>query len=236
MKKKKILLIDDNKKFCNTLKPIIEKAGFELFIAFDGTEGIDLAIQKKPDLILLDIELPDFNGDVVLFKIKENQIPTRVIFITGIRTDISHSFESMRLQGISDYWVKGDEKNEQLINKIKKAIAMDSPLSTIQNKTNSQPSKRVESPESILNKCNEEAERNTTIYLIIVFVFLFLISSLFFYFWGVKYTSVFTIIILILSYLISAITLKEWTPNKLHERFLEIEKERIYKRFDISQE
>jgi hypothetical protein len=89
---------------------------------------------------------------------------------------------------------------------------------------------------NLASKCDKEAERNTKIYLVIIFELLTLISLPFFYFLGVKYASIFTLMILIISYLLSALSLKEWTPTKLHERILEIEKDRIYKNFDINQE
>lgn len=225
MKKKKILLIDDRKDFCDTLKPHIEAAGFKLFIASDGTEGIDLAKAKKPDLILLDIELPDTKGDVVLRKIKEDQISTRVIFVTGVRTDISDSVKFLKPGGISDYWVKGDD-NSELINKIKRALLEDPPITFSQEKVDSK-------SEELLNT---EAERNTRIYLLIIFTFLVIISSLFFYYFGLTNAFVFTLTILIISYIISAFTLKEWTLNKLPDRILEIEKDRIHKRFEAKKD
>jgi len=89
--------------------------------------------------------------------------------------------------------------------------------------------------ENIKNNCDNEAKRNTRIYLIIIFEFLIFLSSPFFYFFGIKYASIFTLVILIISYVLSALSLKEWTPTKLHERILEMEKARIYKRFGISE-
>lgn len=80
---------------------------------------------------------------------------------------------------------------------------------------------------------DKEAKRNTRLYLIVIFESLLFISSLFFYFFGIKNASVFSLIILIISYLISAFSLKEWTPTKLPERIFEIEKNRIYKNFGV---
>lgn len=85
----------------------------------------------------------------------------------------------------------------------------------------------------LTNKCNEEAKRNTRIYLIIIFEFLVIISMPFFYFFGVKYASLFTIAILVVSYILSFLFLKEVTPTKLHERLLEYEQNRLCKRFGI---
>jgi CheY-like chemotaxis protein len=221
--KKKILLIDDDEGFCNSLKPIIKAEGFQLLVANDGSEGINIATETQPDLILLDIQLPDIKGNDVFLKIKENQIPTRIIFITGVRTAISDSVEFMKLGGVSDYWVKGDENLEQLVNRIKRALAIDPLLTPIEEKNNAKSKELLK----------DEAKRNTRIYLFILFVFLLICSLSFFHFFGIKWGSIFNLGLLTIGYFISAITLKEWTPAKLHERILELEEERIYKRFDI---
>lgn len=87
--------------------------------------------------------------------------------------------------------------------------------------------------EFVKNACGEEAKRNTRIYLAIIFAFLLLITLIFFYFFGVKYSFLFTIGILVISYFLSVLSLKEWTSTKLPERLFEFEKDRIYKRFSI---
>lgn len=91
-----------------------------------------------------------------------------------------------------------------------------------------------EKTEFITNNCDEEAKRNTRIYLIIIFVNLALISLLIFSYFGIKYASFITFGLLIISFILSAIFLKEWTPTKLPERLLEHEKDRIYKRFGVN--
>ena len=64
--KKKILLIDDEKDFCFFVKKNLEATGeFEVITANRGEEGINLAREKKPDLILLDIVMPKMMGEDV---------------------------------------------------------------------------------------------------------------------------------------------------------------------------
>lgn len=86
--------------------------------------------------------------------------------------------------------------------------------------------------EAVKNKCDKEAERNTRIYLITISIFVVLLA-LSLYNLGFLIASIFTGGILIVGYILSIIFLKEWTLSKLHERVLELEKNRIYKRFDI---
>ena len=62
MSKKKILYVEDNDDNVFMLKPRLERKGYEVLIAGDGKEGIYLANNRKPDLILMDLDLPVLDG------------------------------------------------------------------------------------------------------------------------------------------------------------------------------
>lgn len=70
--KKKILYIEDNEQNLYLVRFILEKHGYEVFSATDGQEGIDLAAGIKPDLILLDIQLPRMDGYTVAGHLRAN--------------------------------------------------------------------------------------------------------------------------------------------------------------------
>ena len=59
---KKILIIEDNENNLYLTKFILEKNGYDTIVAIRGYEGIKKAIEEKPDLIIMDIQLPDING------------------------------------------------------------------------------------------------------------------------------------------------------------------------------
>jgi len=59
---KRVLVVDDNEANIHLVGFILKKHGFEVIEARDGTEGVALAIKEKPDLILMDIQLPDITG------------------------------------------------------------------------------------------------------------------------------------------------------------------------------
>jgi len=85
--KTKILLVDDEDDFCFFVKLNLEKSGtFEVRTATSGPEGILLALKERPDLILLDIIMPELSGDQVAEQLMENpetrDIP--LLFITAI--------------------------------------------------------------------------------------------------------------------------------------------------------
>jgi hypothetical protein len=84
--------------------------------------------------------------------------------------------------------------------------------------------------ETILAK---DANRNARVYLgVASLIFIFICSALFYVF-GIGIASIITFGLLIICYSLSALSLKEWTPTKLPERVLELEKSRIYKKFGV---
>lgn len=70
--KQKILYIEDNEQNLYLVTFILEKGGYEVCAARDGREGIDLAATVKPDLILLDIQLPLMDGYTVARQLRSN--------------------------------------------------------------------------------------------------------------------------------------------------------------------
>jgi two-component system, cell cycle response regulator DivK len=58
----KILLVEDNEMNRDMLSRRLSRKGHEVFIATDGAEGVDMALSKTPDLILMDMSLPVLDG------------------------------------------------------------------------------------------------------------------------------------------------------------------------------
>ena len=59
---KKVLIVDDEQDIVETLKFVIEVAGYECHCAYDGEEGLNKAKEIVPDLIILDVMMPIMNG------------------------------------------------------------------------------------------------------------------------------------------------------------------------------
>ena len=68
--RKKILIVDDEKPIVDLLIYNLARDGYEFIEAYDGEKAVELAIEKKPDLILLDVMLPKMDGLAVCKKIK----------------------------------------------------------------------------------------------------------------------------------------------------------------------
>ena len=72
VRKSRILIIEDNEQNLYLTTFILQQHGHEVFQARDGREGIRLAAQVKPDLILLDIQLPEIDGYAVARELRSN--------------------------------------------------------------------------------------------------------------------------------------------------------------------
>ena len=68
----KILYIEDNEQNLYLVKFLLEKHGYQVYSATDGREGIDIAAKVRPDLILLDIQLPLMDGYQVARRLRSN--------------------------------------------------------------------------------------------------------------------------------------------------------------------
>jgi UDP-3-O-[3-hydroxymyristoyl] N-acetylglucosamine deacetylase len=100
----KILIIDDEKDILNTLSSILEDEGFTVSKAMDGKEGLAIFEKEKPDIVLLDVWMPELDGIQVLKKIKKKNKNAIVIVISGHGT-ISTAVEAVKV-GAYDFLEK----------------------------------------------------------------------------------------------------------------------------------
>ncbi|UJH67073.1 response regulator transcription factor [Allomuricauda sp. SCSIO 65647] len=94
---KKILIVDDEPNIVMSLEYAFKKKDFEVFIARDGTEALDIAGEELPNVILLDIMMPKMDGYETLKKLRKNKDlkEAKVIFISAKNKldDIEKGFE-----------------------------------------------------------------------------------------------------------------------------------------------
>jgi len=80
---KRVLIIDDDKNILTTLQIHLENLGMETLVARTGGQGLEFFQQRKPEIVLLDLKLPDIDGLKVLEKIVASQIKVYVVIITA---------------------------------------------------------------------------------------------------------------------------------------------------------
>ncbi len=81
--KSSILIVDDDEFLTETFKVILETVGYQVEIAASGMQAIHMTKDKNFDLIILDIKLPDINGDEVARIMKKQGKKTKIVMITG---------------------------------------------------------------------------------------------------------------------------------------------------------
>lgn len=100
----KILFADDDLKYSLLLKRFLEKEGYEVTYTGNGTRALEQFPVVRPDLVLLDINMPGLNGFEVAAKIRETDRRTLIFFLSD-RTDKSDRLKGFSLQG-NDYLAK----------------------------------------------------------------------------------------------------------------------------------
>jgi two-component system, cell cycle response regulator DivK len=71
--KSKVLVIEDNKQNMYMITYLLESYGYEVVQSFSGIDGINRAKEEKPDIILLDIQLPEMDGYTIASELKKNE-------------------------------------------------------------------------------------------------------------------------------------------------------------------
>jgi DNA-binding response OmpR family regulator len=112
----KILLLEDDKILCDSLREYLETEGYEVDVAYRGTEVFDLTFSNTYDLYILDVNVPEVDGFDVLSALKEAGDETPAIYITAL-TDI-HSISKGFKIGAEDY-IKKPFDPEELVIRIK---------------------------------------------------------------------------------------------------------------------
>ncbi len=101
-----VLVIEDEEHIRRVLEYNLKLDGFEVFLAEDGAAGLQTAIEKKPDVILLDWLMPEMDGLQVLMELKNNintkHIPVFMLTAKGMLSDVTQAIET----GADDYITK----------------------------------------------------------------------------------------------------------------------------------
>jgi DNA-binding response OmpR family regulator len=119
MKKKNIILIEDDAILSKVVNEELEDADFKISTAFSGREGLDMVRSELPDLILLDLILPEIHGFDVLAELKKDpktkNIPVIILTMLGSDDDIKKGISL----GAQDYIVKSQHAVGEIIEKVK---------------------------------------------------------------------------------------------------------------------
>jgi two-component system NtrC family sensor kinase len=120
MAEEKVLIIDDSAELRSVLESILPFGGYTVFSAGTASQGLERVEQARPDLILLDLELPDTNGLKFLEELQDRGLTTPTIMMTGYGSE-GVAARALRL-GVRDYLIKPFTA-EEVLSSVERAIA-----------------------------------------------------------------------------------------------------------------
>ncbi len=106
----KVLLADDERSLCEAVRMILEDAGYEVCVAHDGREAVDVFWREQPDLAILDVMMPKLDGFEVVERIRgmRKDVPVLILSAKGDIVDKKRGFAV----GADDYVVKPFDDDE----------------------------------------------------------------------------------------------------------------------------
>ncbi len=121
MAPRKILLVDDSETVLLIEQMILKKEPYQLITAKNGMEGVERALQTRPDLILMDVVMPEMNGFEAVKRLRQEEA-TRTVPIVMVTTQAeAESMEAGYQSGCNDYVIKPIDRLE-LITKVKSLL------------------------------------------------------------------------------------------------------------------
>lgn len=120
--KKVVLLIEDDPFLVGMYKDKLVSEGFEVIVAVDGFIGLNEAVTKHIDLILLDILIPKLSGIDLLARLKQDEKGKDISVIALTNLSDAANEEKVRSYGVKDYLVKSDHTPSQVVEVIRKYL------------------------------------------------------------------------------------------------------------------
>src|SRR5207237_3115060 len=95
----RILVIDDDPRICELLQTVLQRKGHEVVLAENGSTGIERFRQERPEVTILDLNLPHLNGLAVLTQIRAIDSLSPVMILTAVGTEAAE--QQARVLGVT---------------------------------------------------------------------------------------------------------------------------------------
>lgn len=118
---KKIVIVEDNTALADIYRTRLELIGYTCFVGYNGITGLYFIQQEIPDLVLLDLMVPDIAGDQILTHMRSSKWGHDIPVVVISNLNEIDAPKGLRDLGISGYYVKANMTNDQLdqiVNKI----------------------------------------------------------------------------------------------------------------------
>ena len=115
----RILLIEDEQDIREAMAEGLTESGFEVMTASNGAEGLQLALTEKPDVILLDIIMPEMDGHEMLKKLRTDPWGNKAKVIMLTSMDNAAHVANSYTDSVDDYIIKVHNSLDEIVNKVK---------------------------------------------------------------------------------------------------------------------
>ena len=119
---KTVLVIDDEKDICDSVGEALTDAGFHVLTAANGMDGLKLALSEHPDLILLDLVMPGYDGHTVLEKLRQDPWgeTARVVVLSAMDDvgNIAGAYDGK----IKNYIIKAHNSLDEIVKKVRENL------------------------------------------------------------------------------------------------------------------
>ncbi len=121
---KKILVVEDEKFMLEALSDKLKKEGFKVLQAKNGQQGLETALRKHPDLILLDIVMPKVDGLTMLKNLRKDEWGKEAIVILLTNLNSTEKIAEAVGEGMHEYLIKSDWLLSGVVNKVKERLGL----------------------------------------------------------------------------------------------------------------
>jgi len=118
MKRKKILVVEDEKVLNSAYQTILEKTGYDVRVAYDGNEALAVLKEYQPDIILLDLKMPNLDGIGFLREYKKQEPTERSKIVLFSNYDLQQEIDEAYNLGADKYVLKAWASPKDLIKLI----------------------------------------------------------------------------------------------------------------------
>jgi CheY-like chemotaxis protein len=119
---KSVLIVDDEESLVSVLTRKFEDEGITAYAAYNGKQGLEMALEKHPDIILLDIMMPEMDGFDVMKNLQEDSWGKSVPIILLTNSSSIDTVAKAVSTGMSEFLVKTDIRLEDVVQKVKDRI------------------------------------------------------------------------------------------------------------------
>jgi DNA-binding response OmpR family regulator len=122
-KKQIVLLVEDDEMLHSMYTQKFTKEGYDVLSGYTGAEGVQLAEEKNPDIILLDIIMPKMDGFAALKKLKKNKITADIPVILLTNLGQEEDIRKGKELGAVDYFIKANHTPQEVVDKVKEVLS-----------------------------------------------------------------------------------------------------------------